>query len=74
MKFHFTQVIAHAGKDVEKRKHSPVAGENARLYNLFRNQFVSFSVNWELFYFKTQLYHSGEYTQNIPHYSIGTTI
>ena len=63
MKFHFTQVIAHAGKDVEKRKHSPVAGENARLYNLFRNQFVSFSVNWELFSFKTKwaaTYEKGE--------------
>jgi hypothetical protein len=29
-------VIAHAGKDVERRKHSSIAGESGNLYNHFR--------------------------------------
>jgi hypothetical protein len=42
-----TQVTAHAGKDVEQRKHPSIAGGSANLYSHFRNQFSSFSKNLE---------------------------
>jgi hypothetical protein len=42
-----TQVIAHAGEDVEQGEHSSSARGSANLYNHFENQFDSFSKNWE---------------------------
>jgi hypothetical protein len=56
LRFHLTpsrmakvksQGIAHAGEDVEKEEHSPIAGKSANLYNLSENQSVSFSENWK---------------------------
>jgi len=41
-----TQEIAHAGKDVERGKHSSIAHGSANLYNYIGNQFGSFSENW----------------------------
>ena len=52
---------AYAGKDVEKEKHSFIAGGSANSYNHFANQFGGFSDNWEYFYLKTQLYCPWEY-------------
>jgi hypothetical protein len=41
-----TQVTADAGKDVEKEKHSSIAGEIANWYNHSGNQFGGSSENW----------------------------
>jgi hypothetical protein len=39
-------VTADAGEDVEKKKHSSIAGGIASLYNHSENQFGSSSENW----------------------------
>lgn len=48
------QVIAHANNDVEQ---SSFASVSANLRSHFGNYYGGFSENWELIYFKTQLYH-----------------
>jgi hypothetical protein len=48
-------VTAHAGKDVEQGERSSIAGGSANLYKHFGNQYGSFSENWELIYFKSQI-------------------
>jgi hypothetical protein len=58
-----TQVTADAGKDVEKEKHSSIAGGIAIWYNYIEKQSGCSSENWKEFYLKTQLYHSWAYTQ-----------
>jgi hypothetical protein len=40
-------VTADAGEDVEKEKHSSIAGEVASLYNHSENHFGCSSENWE---------------------------
>jgi hypothetical protein len=42
-----TQVTAHAGKDVERGKHSSIPSGIANLYNHFGNQFNGVSENLE---------------------------
>jgi hypothetical protein len=51
-------VTAHAGVDVEQGEDTFNAGGSAILNNHFRNQFGLLSENLELFYLKTQTYHS----------------
>jgi hypothetical protein len=41
-----TQLTADAGEDVEKEKHSSIAGRIASWYNHSGNQFGSSSENW----------------------------
>ena len=41
------QEISHASEGVEQGEHFFIAGESAHLYNHCRNQFGSFSENWE---------------------------
>jgi hypothetical protein len=41
-----TQVTAYAGKDVEKKEHSSIAGGIASCYNHSGNQFGGSSENW----------------------------
>jgi hypothetical protein len=41
------QAIAHDGKNVEKGKHSSIAGGTANLYNQFANQYGGSSENWK---------------------------
>ena len=41
-----TQVTADAGKDVEKKEHSSIAGGIASWYNHFGNQYGTSSENW----------------------------
>jgi hypothetical protein len=42
-----SQLIAHAGKDVEQGELSSTAGRNENHYNNFGNQFGGFSEKWE---------------------------
>jgi hypothetical protein len=58
-------VTADAGKDVDKEKHSAIAGGIATWYNHPGNQFGSSSENWTYYYLRTQLYLSWAYTQKI---------
>jgi hypothetical protein len=44
------QVTADSGKDVEKKKHSSIAGKIASLYNHSGNQSGSSSENWTQYY------------------------
>ena len=52
-----SQVIAHAGEDVEQGEHSSIASGSPHLYNQFGNQYSGSSENWELIYLKTPLHH-----------------
>jgi hypothetical protein len=49
---------------VEKEEHSSIAGGIASWYNHSGSQSGGSSENW-----KTQLYHSWEYTQKMPHHA-----
>jgi hypothetical protein len=59
-------------EDVEKQEHSSIASGVANWYNHSENQSGGSSEDWKYIYLKTQLYHSWEYTQSIPHHTIGT--
>jgi hypothetical protein len=56
---------------VEKEKHSYISGGIANWYNYSGNQSVGYSANWKYIYLKTQLYHSWEYIQKMPHHATG---
>jgi hypothetical protein len=58
-----TQVTADAGEDVEKKKHSSIAGGISSWYNQSGNQFVRASENWIQYYLRMQQYHSWVYTR-----------
>ena len=61
-----TKVRDHTGEDVEQGEHFSVAGGNTHLYSHFRNQYGSFSENWESIYLKTQLYHISKGCSMLP--------
>jgi hypothetical protein len=50
------------------------SGEIANWYNHSGHQSWGSSENWKYIYLKTQLYHSWEYTQKLPHYTTGAYI
>jgi hypothetical protein len=54
-----TQLKAHSVKAVEQWEHSSIADGSENLYCLSQNQSGGFSKNWEQFYPKIQMYHSG---------------
>jgi hypothetical protein len=56
------------GEDVEKEKHSSIAGGIANWYNDSGNQSRRSTENWKKIYLKTQQYHSLEYTQKMPYH------
>jgi hypothetical protein len=58
-------VIADAGEDVEKEKHSSTAGGIASLYNHSGNQFGDSSENWRWYYRKIWQYLFWAYIQKI---------
>jgi hypothetical protein len=60
-----TQVTADVGKDVEKEKHSSIAGGIAGLYNYSGNHSGGSSENWKKFYWMIQQYLSCTYTQKL---------
>jgi hypothetical protein len=59
-------VTAHSSENVEKGEHDSIAGEIANWCNHNGYQSGGFSENWKQLYLKTQIYHSGAYTQKIP--------
>jgi hypothetical protein len=64
-------VTTDAGKDVEKEKHSSIAGGTASWYNHTGNQF-SVSSKIGKIYQKIQQYHSCTYTQKMLQHVIRT--
>jgi hypothetical protein len=58
-------VTADAGKDVEKKENSSIAGGIASWYDHSGAHFDSSSENWTYYYLRTQLYHSWVYTQKM---------
>jgi hypothetical protein len=59
-------VKADAGEDVEKKKHSSIAGGITSWYNHSGNQFgISSETEHSTYYLRTQQYHSWAYTQKM---------
>jgi hypothetical protein len=66
------QVTADPSEDVEKEKHSSIAGRIANFYNHSGNHFGSSSENWTLFYPNIQQYHFWAYTPKMLYLVIRT--
>jgi hypothetical protein len=62
-------LTTHVREDVEKNKHSSIVSGITNWYNHSGNQSRGSSENWKYIYPKTLLYHSGEYTQKMPHHA-----
>ena len=52
-------MTVYAEENMEQGEYPSMAGGSAILHDYFGNIFGGFSKNWELIYFKTQLYHFG---------------
>jgi hypothetical protein len=65
-------VTADARQDVEKEKHSSIAGGTASWNNHSGNEFGSSSESWTKFYQKIQQYHFLAYTQKMLQHVIRT--
>jgi hypothetical protein len=57
-----------------RKEHFSIAGGIANWYKHSQNQSEGYSENWKLIYLKTQLYHSWEYTSQMPHHATGTSV
>jgi hypothetical protein len=58
-------VTADDGEDVEKEKHSSIAGGITNWYNHSRNQSGGSSETWTKYYWEIHQCHSWAYTQKI---------
>jgi hypothetical protein len=67
-------VTADARKNVEKEKHSSIAGGIASWYNHSGYQFGGFSENWIQYYQKIHQYHSWVYKQKMLQLVIRTNV
>jgi hypothetical protein len=59
------QVIVYANKDIKQGQHFSIACGSVNFYSHNGNHYGSSSENWELTYFKIQLYHYWTYTQRM---------
>jgi hypothetical protein len=67
-------VTTHVEEDVEKEELFSIDCGIANWYNYSTNLTRGSSENWEKIYPKTQLCHSLEYTQKMPHYATGAPV
>jgi hypothetical protein len=67
-------MTAQIGEDVKEVEYSSIAGVIAEWDNHSGNQSGDSSENWKCIYLKTQLYHSWEYTKEMPHHATGAQV